>query len=633
MMSAEIYTPDFLSFKNMIRHTISGDSLNYLIVMPATAVNNDSQYFFQIGIAYVSSALRLSGRNVWTLNLNYQENKYDVLKENIETYNIDVIATGGLSRDFKSIKQILDNSKKIKPNVITVVGGGIITSDPINAMMAFETADFGVCGEGEITICEFAHALEYNKNFSSVNGLVINNNGKWETTPSRNEIENLDILPWPDYDGFSASEIFGKASFAGFSDIDKERTLSISLGRSCPFNCTFCFHPSGNKYRRRTLDNFFDEIDYMVTKYNITALLITDELLFRKNNIDEAIEFCRRIEKYNIKWHAQMRVDDVSVDLIELMKSANCFLVLFGIESANDLILKSMRKGITVKQIEMALDICQKCKMPVEGFLIFGDIEETYETAMESINWWKNHRYIGLTWILVFPGTYIYKIACERNIIPDPVQHIKNECPEINISKMSIDERKQIAEIISNLTMDKYTKIENVLIENDKSGKVILRGKCPVCNMYHTFNNIEVIRPQIKKCSNCGACFNLNVFDYIDLNIFKSNIRRLHRNHKIAFWPCAAGIKNLTDNLPENCHPYFLDSSIFKQGTRINTSWGGGGYVIMSPDIIHEENIDTIILTISTNVIAQIVETIKHEYTSVKNILNVTDLIFMGECQ
>ena len=45
--------------------------------------------------------------------------------------------------------------KSIAPNVITIVGGGMMTSDPIPAMTALHgVADYGVIGEGEITVAE-----------------------------------------------------------------------------------------------------------------------------------------------------------------------------------------------------------------------------------------------------------------------------------------------------------------------------------------------------------------------------------------------------------------------------------------------------------------------------------------------
>ena len=56
----------------------------------------------------------------------------------------------------------------------------------------------------------------------------------------------------------------------------------------------------------------------------------------------------------------------------------------FGIESADNLILKSMKKRITFEQIERTLEIVYDSGVPLAGNFIFGDIEETYKTAKKK---------------------------------------------------------------------------------------------------------------------------------------------------------------------------------------------------------------------------------------------------------
>ena len=103
--------------------------MNYLIVMPILTEIFDQSYTFPLGIAYVSASLKRSGRNVVTYNLNY---KSKTIKENLEKIireeQIDVIATGGLTAQYWQLERILTAAREIKPDIITWVGGGIITS-------------------------------------------------------------------------------------------------------------------------------------------------------------------------------------------------------------------------------------------------------------------------------------------------------------------------------------------------------------------------------------------------------------------------------------------------------------------------------------------------------------------------
>ena len=147
--------------------------LNYLLAMPKLVQTVGDGYVFPLGMAYVSACLKAGGFNVFTVNLNHKEGDInDILREIIEDNDIDVIGTGGLSPQYHLIKSVIKAAKQIKPDIITIVGGGIITTEPPVAMEALEFADYGVIGEGDVTICEFAEALEQNKDMTQVAGLI-----------------------------------------------------------------------------------------------------------------------------------------------------------------------------------------------------------------------------------------------------------------------------------------------------------------------------------------------------------------------------------------------------------------------------------------------------------------------------
>jgi|GEM_PF-3433357 Fe-S oxidoreductase len=57
--------------------------------------------------------------------------------------------------------------------------------------------------------------------------------------------------------------------------------------RSCPFSCSFCFHPTGNVYRERSLDDFFAELDFLVKKYSLTTVFVIDEYFAARMHLEE----------------------------------------------------------------------------------------------------------------------------------------------------------------------------------------------------------------------------------------------------------------------------------------------------------------------------------------------------------
>lgn len=158
----------------------------------------------------------------------------------------------------------------------------------------------------------------------------------------------------PDYEGFDYGEYL--KNNPDMSDEGKRYSqVSVIGGRSCKYNCTFCFHPSGTRYRQRSLDSIFSEIDWLVSHYNISYIALREELFATDN--ERVREFCRRVAVYDFDWSIQLRIDNVNQELVDLLKETRCRYIFVGVESAVDSILKSMHKGITVAKIEEALEM------------------------------------------------------------------------------------------------------------------------------------------------------------------------------------------------------------------------------------------------------------------------------------
>lgn len=435
------------------------ESLHVLYVIPRYGTYGMAgHYVMPMGILYVSAYVKQSGIcTVHTLNLNHIEgDEYDILNEYCHSHDIQVFGIGGLSGEYQDLSRMVSYARAINPQMFIIVGGGIMTADPEITMRAFEDADCGVIGEGEITSVELLDALKGGKPLSSVDGIIYRDKGVLYITHPRSEIMDLDGLPFPDYEGFNYREYLEQNP--DLSDEGKRYSqVSVIGGRSCKYNCTFCFHPSGTKYRQRSLHSIFSEIDYLVTHYNISYIALREELFATDNK--RVKEFCHRIEQYDVDWSIQLRIDSINQELVDILKGTRCRYVFVGVESADDKVLKSMRKGITRKQIECALDMLNVAGLNSRSGIIFGDTEETYETAQSTLQWFRdNHERFRMfvDMIIAFPGSILYKRACREGTIPDPVQFLKDGCPIVNVSRMSDDEFGQLVKEVEKINYRKY---------------------------------------------------------------------------------------------------------------------------------------------------------------------------------
>lgn len=430
---------------------------NVLLVVPHYFSTQVCGYIMPLGILYVSSALNASGvANVYTLNLNHQqEDDETVLRRIIRDNNIDMVGSAGISGQFIEVYPLLKTVKKIDPNIITIVGGGMITADMVPAMEAMEGyADYGVIGEGEITVPELVKAVHTHSVNGDIQGLIYKQNGQWTITGRRPDIMDLDSIEIPDYAGFDYDKYLDMNG--EFEDGVKYSPVAIIGGRSCKYNCTFCYHPSGSRYRQRSLDSIFKEIDYLQSHYKINYIALREELF--ASDVQRVLEFCNRIRSYPVVWSIQLRVDSVTPEMVTALVRSNCRYVFLGIESADNRILGSMKKNITIEQVEYALSLAINAGLDTRSTLILGDAVETVESAYRTVNWWLEHKKyssIVIDMIIAFPGSHLYKSARKNGRIPDPVQFLKDGCPIINLSTEMCEE--DFLELVENIS--RYNKI------------------------------------------------------------------------------------------------------------------------------------------------------------------------------
>ena len=598
--------------------------LHYLVVMPRLVQNIGDGYSFPLGIAYISASMKTAGFEVTTLNLNHHPGEVcDIIQKEIEEHRIDVVATGGLSFQYNTVRSVLEAAKQTDRTIITIAGGGIITSDPEPAMTAIAYADYGVVGEGDITVVELCRVLEDCGDPASVEGLIYKmNDGDWQITRPRKEVGNLDELPWPDYDGFELKRFLDASP--SISGLNRNNTVFMIASRSCPYSCTFCFHTVGKKYRQRSLDGFFAELDYMVSRFDIRYICLADELF--SINAERVREFCERIRKYDIRWWAQFRVDRMTPELLGVLKEGGCDVMSFGLESADNRILRSMRKSTSVEQIEQTLKMVYEAGISMEGAFIFGDIAETWETANNTLNWWRSHSEykINLNLITVYPGSYLYEYACEHGIIKDRVEFLRDGCPQINVSGLRDDEFASLIRTIMEAPMTLARVLSTVEISriDYRTGRIDMSGTCTACNHQNRWDNIKLFTTNFLGCRECGQRYNIVLPDEIRSNIDDSVKRLLDEYGKVAVW----GVNYHTSDL-------FRHSSVLRGGnvypvdiSETKQMMDLYGKRVLAPEVINTEAIEAVVVAIPAY-FSQIDGQIRTNHNQVRKVVDICRLL------
>lgn len=412
--------------------------MRFLLVAPRFVERAGEYYIFPLGLAYISASLKRAGHEVHCLNLNHVDEPKRAITDAIARVAPEAVGTGALSVHFRALKQITATVRSVAPDLPIIVGGGAVSASP-HTILRLTDATVGVIGEGEEVILELAAALTNGAPLGDISGIVYRDGDTIRQTGARKAIATLASLPIPDYDGFGfeqhlRTQLTTDHHFLNFHDTP--RVVSISASRSCPYSCTFCFHPIGKVYRERSLDEVFAEIDMLVAKYGANQLAVLDELFAVKK--PRLIEFCQRIKDYGLKWTVQLRVDVVDEETMELMKQAGCAYVSFGLESMNQTVLTSMKKKCRPQETVDALTRAYQARVGIQGNFIFGDPAETMETAVETISWWSQNRHLQvfLAPVQCYPGTAIFQTALKSGVVADEERFLQDGCPIVNVTGM-----------------------------------------------------------------------------------------------------------------------------------------------------------------------------------------------------
>jgi radical SAM superfamily enzyme YgiQ (UPF0313 family) len=573
--------------------------MNVLLVMPRTGYLWDEWATPPVGIAYVSAYLKANGVNVYPVNMNLEDSDIEsVLTRYMKQYHIDIVGTGELVVNWEKLQEICHILRKIDASVKIWIGGGLVTNSPYEAMKLIPDADYGMIGEGEITSLELVQMLERTggvyseEDISTVDGLIVRRpNGELFYTKPRANIENLDTIPFPDWEGFRLVETCKK-----YAKNDNGVVASVVSSRSCPNSCTFCSKSGGKKYKKRSLDNVFAEIEELVNKYHVTRLNFNDELFADSSN--RLYEFCDRIEKYHIKYRVSMHIGkNLTLPLLKRMRESGCSVIYYGLESADDNVLKSMRKHTTIAGIESCLQLTKQAGIAVEGCFIFGDPVETPESVQKTMNWIEKHFNMGffeVSAIKLYPGSQLYEDALINGTITDTVKFIEEGCPLRNVSSLTDEQYWHMVNY--DLTMVQHMRAKRQKdVKVEKHGKIIMGETiCSFCGEKISFeveDPFDLLRMYTKHCTKCGAIEYINLFPtYYDL--IRKKIEMLISEHNMAIFGCG-NIWKMFYAVGEEFHNSnydIVDETPFLQLD------GWNGHKVYSPAILKEHKNDVLLV-------------------------------------
>ncbi|MEN1760516.1 radical SAM protein [Anoxynatronum sibiricum] len=311
-----------------------------------------------IGMQMAGSAQNGAFLGLYGLASYLDENGYEAVvcecrgdeaMDYLERLPLDEISAIGFSVDFENKHA----AKKVSAAMVQTYGIPVLMGGP-EALSLDEDylrrskAVAIVRGEGELATVAVLNAVKDNKPLDEIPGIFyLNEKGQAVDRGEGPVIENLDLLPFPDYD-----KTMTPVDSAG---------LYLMTSRGCPYQCTFCHEGALKRpMRQRSVANVIAEMRHLLLKYpELNYFNFCDDTLV--TNARWLDEFCREAKVLQalrpFQFYCEADVASLSKrpEDIKKMVEAGLTRLQIGIETVDQDMLKVYRKNITPEMVEMVV--------------------------------------------------------------------------------------------------------------------------------------------------------------------------------------------------------------------------------------------------------------------------------------
>lgn len=380
--------------------------MRVLLASPVRSSRGGQVYAtFPNGLLYIAAVLERNGHDVQVFDGNVDNRKpADFLDFSPQLIGFTV-ASGPMINDAIALSK---EFKELMPQT-RIIWGGTHPSTLPEQTLDEEYIDYVAVGPGEYTMLELARHLETRTGFpDEVRGLVFKRDGNIVRNEPRSFIADLDELPDPAWH---------------LVNVNSYWEISLNTSRGCPFSCTYCYNPAFHHGYRAdfSVERIIKQIKHLQHNYGVKHFkFFEDNFTFNRKRLRE---FCDEVIKQKLKfeWDCEARAD-LNEDEIKLMARAGCVSVGLGVETGSTRLLKFLKKGMNLKQMEKAFWFFVKHNITPRLYIMHGLPTETIEDFVET------HRmlarldhppYIYMHFV-PYPGSALSEYCNESGLIQVP---------------------------------------------------------------------------------------------------------------------------------------------------------------------------------------------------------------------
>lgn len=355
---------------------------------------------------------------------------YDEIKQRINEINPDVVGTTSNTHLIYDTWQVCRAAKAVDPKLPVIMGGSHVFSYARQTMELPEV-DFAVKGDGEHTLTELLDALEGDRDFSKIKGILWRDKtGEVIQNEARENLRDLDNLPFPDRLGLSTLDGYYTA---GMQDA---RTTTMVTSRGCPYDCTFC--STYRTYRRRSAKSVVDEMEHCRSLGITEVYFVDDTFNLPEKRLNElATEMLARGTK--MKWATKATCSNMTKATLAKAQASGLVRLHFGVETGTPegqvVIGKSTSE---LDQVRKVFKYCNELGIRTAAYMMLGlPTEKQVSDVMRSVDFAESLDPTYVIWALYspYPDTKLWKDGAKLGLWKGDewLQYMVNPKPDTKI--------------------------------------------------------------------------------------------------------------------------------------------------------------------------------------------------------
>jgi radical SAM superfamily enzyme YgiQ (UPF0313 family) len=310
--------------------------------------------------------------------------------------------------------QIISRIKEEFPDIHVCVGGAHISVFPRETIQ-LKHIDSIVLGDGELPFLEICKQVIEKGNIDKDSlppGTYIKESLLADPTFTPNIMKDLDALPIPDL------RLLG--DYKRYRDFLSGKIMAIlTSSRGCPNFCHYCLSEK-SRYRSFSVERVIEIMKYY-KQLGVEYIEFWDETFnVSRRRLDQFAEALQKAD-LGLTWAIRgATVKPVPLETLFKLKKTGLRVMQFGVETANERLLKYLNKKINYTDIKEAFDNCHKAGIRTVANMIINILGQTREEVMDDLNMLRRIKptYLSIGIYNWAPGTTHYKKALKDKIIP-----------------------------------------------------------------------------------------------------------------------------------------------------------------------------------------------------------------------